>query len=81
MLDMPLEVNFLGLYEGRHYPDWRFWKIAGEEGCDAVFGVDAHCPEILGRLEEYEAAGKLVRRYGLNLVETVDFRAPVRRSL
>lgn len=79
-LAMPLEINFLGLYEGRHYPDQRFWKIAGEEKCDAVFGVDAHCPEVLRRSQEYEEARKLVRRYGLHLIETVELRPPVRRK-
>ncbi len=39
---VPLEINFLGLRTGRQYPNRRFWEIAGECGCQAVFGLDAH---------------------------------------
>lgn len=39
---LPLEINFLGLREQRNYPTERFWKIAGEEGCEVVYGLDAH---------------------------------------
>lgn len=38
----PLEINFLGIRDSRNYPNPAFWKIAGEEGCTAVFGLDAH---------------------------------------
>lgn len=78
--EMPLEINFLGLYEGRHYPDDRFWKIAGEEGCEVIFGVDAHNPEALNRPQVCKAAEELVKKYGLLLRETVDFRCPVPTS-
>lgn len=74
---VPLEINFLGLYEGRHYPDDRFWKIAGEEGCQVIFGVDAHNPEALNRPRLRRAAEELVRKYGLQLRETIEFRSPV----
>lgn len=42
---IPLEVNFLGLAEGRHYPSERFYRIAREVGCKFVFGCDAHEPD------------------------------------
>lgn len=76
-LSIPLEINFLGIYEDRHYPDERFWKIAGEEDCEAVFGVDAHNPESLVRPETVRAAEEIVERNGLLLRETVEFRSPV----
>ena len=41
---IPLEFNLLGFREGKHYPNLIFWQIAGEEGCPAVLGSDAHEP-------------------------------------
>ncbi len=76
-LSLPLEINCLGIYEGRHYPGDRFWEIAGEEGCEAVIGIDAHDAEALNRPQPVQAAEDMVRRYGLALRETVEFRAPV----
>ena len=43
--NVPLELNLLGLREGRNYPDPRFWRIAGEEGNTVILGCDAHRPE------------------------------------
>lgn len=74
---IPLEINFLGLHGNRHYPNQRFWKIVGEEGCDVVFGADAHAPEAVWLPEVTKRAEDMVERYGLKLLETVDFRRPV----
>lgn len=74
---IPLEVNFLGLSTGRYYPSRRFLEIAAEEGCDMVFGCDAHEPEALSELETEEKALALVREYGLNVLDTVSLR-PIR---
>ncbi len=41
-LSMPLEVNLLGLREGRHYPTPLFWEIAAACGNDVILGCDAH---------------------------------------
>ncbi len=68
-LGIPAEINFLGLYEGRNYPDPRFWKIAGEEGVDTVFGVDAHAPERVCLPECEKRALETVKACGLNLIE------------
>lgn len=75
--DIPLEINFLGLHGNKHYPNQRFWKIAGEEGCKAVFGADAHSPEAVCRPEVTKMAEEMVEKYGLLLQETVTFRKPV----
>lgn len=75
--DVPLEINFLGLYENRHYPNMRFWEIAGEEGCKVIFGADAHSPEAVWRPETVRQAKAMVEKYGLLLQETVAFRRPV----
>lgn len=74
---IPLEINFLGLSTGRHYPSRRFLEIAAEEGCDMVFGCDAHQAEALSELESEEKALALVREYGLNVLKTVPL-CPIR---
>jgi len=65
---MPVEINFLGMWDHRNYPDRRFWKIAGEEKLDVVFGVDAHRIDKI-YLPECEAeAMKIVTENGLRLL-------------
>lgn len=73
---IPLEINLLGMLEGKHYPCDRFWEVAAEENCDVVLGRDAHKPRQLLE-EQYERRGlKMVSRFGLNLLETVPLRKP-----
>lgn len=73
---IPLEINLLGMLEGKHYPNHKFWEIAAEENCDVILGRDAHEPKQL--LEEcYEhRALEMVRVYGLHLLDTVPLRKP-----
>lgn len=71
---LPLEINLLGLWSGRHYPDIRFWEVAAEEGCSVVLGWDAHAPEHLNRPEAEAKALDIVKRCGLSLLETVPLR-------
>ena len=40
--NIPLEINLLGMRAGRHYPQERFWKLAGEEQSPVTFGFDSH---------------------------------------
>ena len=75
-LDIPLEINFLGLWEHRHYPREEFWQTAGEEGCRAVFGCDAHQPEALNRPQVEAQAMALARRCGLQPEQTLTLRRP-----
>lgn len=76
-LVLPLEINFLGIDEGRHYPNERFWKIAGEEGCDVIFGIDAHKPSHFQFEGNLAKAEEIVRKYELNLLEDVVLKKPV----
>ena len=70
----PLEINLLGIRTNRHYPDERFWAIAGEVGNTVLLGCDAHKPEdVCGGDAEREALG-LVEKYSLRLLETVPLR-------
>ena len=70
----PLEINFLGIATGRHYPNPYFWEVAAEEGCNVVFGMDAHAPDHILNPEPERKALEMVRYYGLNLLETVNLR-------
>ena len=62
---LPLEINFLGLREGRHYPGKRFFQIAAEEDCTIVFGSDAHSPDVVADRQSEEIALSWVRELGL----------------
>lgn len=71
---LPLEINMLGIWSGRHYPRQQFWEIAAEEGCSVVIGCDAHAPEHLNKPDAEAKALDIVKRYGLTLLETVPLR-------
>ncbi len=73
-LDTPLEINLLGIREGRNYPDERFWRIAAEEGNAVVLGCDAHRPEDLLDRESERKALALVEKLGLDLRTRVPLR-------
>ena len=75
---VPLELNLYGLFELRHYPDFAFWQIASDNGCDVVLGSDAHNPNMLLQPTALKYAEKLVESSkGLNLLEKIQFK-PVR---
>ena len=71
-LDIPLEINLLGLRTNRHYPRPHFWQIAGEEGCKVILGCDAHEPASFLDETGPRAAMELVNRYQLNLIQTAE---------
>ena len=73
---MPVEINFLGIFENRLYPRDAFWKIAGEEKCEVVLGLDAHNAKTFEYQACYEKALALVRKYNLNLLEDITLKNP-----
>lgn len=77
-LDIPLEMNFLGIWDKKHYPNPEFWKIAGEIGNQVVFGSDAHQPDKVWNQEALWVAEKILGRYRLEVLETVNLRTPRR---
>ena len=72
--NLPLELNLLGLREGRQYPNRLFWEIAAEEGCTAVLGSDAHCPDHIFQPDTENAALALVNQLGIRLLDTVELK-------
>ena len=71
---IPLEVNMLGSWSGRNYPNPVFWELAAEEGCDVVLGCDAHAPDHLLKLQTEAELTEMIRQYGLHLLEKVPLR-------
>ncbi len=66
-LDIPVEINLLGLSTHRNYPNDAFWKIAGQVGCRVVLGADAHDPQRVYAPEEDALALQWAQRYALRL--------------
>lgn len=75
-MKVPLEVNFLGLWTGRHYPNPAFWEIAGEEGNEVIYGADAHQADKVWNPEALAMADKLAKDCGLRVIDTLEFRSP-----
>lgn len=74
---LPIEINFLGIRENRLYPRENFWKIAGEEHCQVIFGIDAHQTHTFAYQNSHEKAMELVNKYNLNLIEDVTLKNPL----
>ena len=68
---IPLEINRLGYFEHRIYPSDRFFKIAGEVGCDVVIGSDAHSPDVFRDHASIEGCAALAAKHGLNLLPSL----------
>jgi histidinol-phosphatase (PHP family) len=72
---LPLEINLLGLREGRHYPNRLFFEMAALEGCQVILGCDAHAPMMLND-PAVEARGlELAKEFGLKVLDTVPLRS------
>ena len=76
-LSMPLEINLLGIEDNRNYPNDTFWRIAGETGCTAILGSDAHRVYNMVRPDAIEAAHKLAERHHLPVIDTVELVNPL----
>ncbi len=72
----PLEINLLGLRNGRNYPDERFWRLVGEEGNEVIIGCDAHDPGDVLDPETEKRALAMAEKYSLNLIHTVKLKKP-----
>lgn len=68
---IPLELNMLGKWSGRNYPNPVFWELAAREGCQVVIGCDAHAPDHLLKTQTEEQIRDMIRYYGLELLEKV----------
>lgn len=75
-LGLPLEINGLGMGEGRSYPSDRFFSIAGEVGNVVVIGNDAHKADKVAREDVYQKCRQMAEKYHLQVLDTVPLRGP-----
>ena len=71
-LNIPLEINFLGIRDGRAYPRMLFWELAREEQCPVTFGFDAHDVNSAFDGESFVKAMEMVEKYKLNYIGKPD---------
>ena len=72
---VPLEINLLGLREGRHYPNRYFWEVAAEEGCQVILGCDAHSPKALNDPNAERKGLALAKEFGMTVLEKAELRS------
>jgi len=77
-LNIPLELNMLGVWENRTYPCDRFYRIAAEVGNDVILGIDAHQPDRILEKDVLDRALQLAERTGVRLIDDVPALRPVR---
>ena len=74
--DTPLEINLLGVVEGRNYPSDLFWHIASEYSPRVILGCDAHSPKRVAVKEEILSALRFADKHKLNVVDTIELINP-----
>ena len=72
--EIPLELNVLGLREGRNYPNCEFWKIAKQTGCRVVLGADAHHAEHVYDKANIALAKDLAQSLGIEITNSLEDR-------
>ena len=72
---IPLEINLLGIREGKWYPNRAFLELAAEEGCQMILGCDAHTPEALNDPETERMGLDLAAEMGLTVLHDVPLRS------
>ena len=69
---IPLEMNLLGVREGRNYPDERFWKIAAREGNSVIYGSDAHHAYHVYSPGAIAMANRYLKKWGIPRERVID---------
>ena len=75
-LNVPIEINLLGLRDGRHYPCDRFFRIVAEVGNPVVLGCDAHRPVDMAVPQNVQDGYDLAAKHGLCVLERLTLRHP-----
>lgn len=76
-LDIPLELNFLGLHDGRAYPCHAFWEIAGRIGNRVILGCDAHDPWMVADPKTMQMANAWIEQHNLQVIDRVNLHRPI----
>lgn len=77
---LPLEFNITGLREPCIYPCGRFFRIAAEEGCPVIMGLDAHDPGVLLRDEDIRDGKAFAKQLGLAILDDVPLVTPFAKA-
>lgn len=72
-LDIPLEVNMLGLSEQRNYPSESFFRVAQEVGNTLILGADAHSPSAIGDAETMLRTRTWAEQFSLPITTSIRF--------
>lgn len=72
---LPVEYNLWGIHKKGNYPCDRFWRIAAEENCKAVLGVDAHDPSVFTDAELIAKGEQFIKSLGMELIEQLPIRS------
>lgn len=75
-LGIPVEFNFLGYREHRHYPNPMVWQLVREIGNTVVIGLDAHTPETYLMKDEIEDMEAHLASLGLTPLREIPLRDP-----
>lgn len=67
--ETPLELNLLGLRQGREYPREDFWKVAAEVGNKTILGCDAHKPCDVADPESIRIGQEYADKFSLEIIE------------
>lgn len=67
--DIPVEINLLGVRDGRHYTSEKFLEIARKAGNKVIIGCDAHYPSALYEPEPIKKCTALADKFGLEIVD------------
>ena len=72
-LDIPLEVNMLGLNTNCNYPSEAFFHIARQTGNTLILGADAHSPAEMGDIAAMERTRAWAAQFGLPITDTIHY--------
>jgi histidinol-phosphatase (PHP family) len=72
----PLEINLLGISEGRNYPNEEFWALASQYSPKVILGTDAHSPKRVAVKEEIATALRFADKHKLNVIDTLELINP-----
>ena len=73
-LGTPLELNRLGFYDRRHYPNRTFWWLCGEMDIPAVIGMDAHDPAVFGDEKTVDRLWAFAQSCGVRILPELTVR-------
>ena len=66
--DVAVEINCLGIRDGRHYPNPKLWEIFGKTGVKVVYGFDAHDAISAYDGQSLEKVEEMIEKYNLNFI-------------